>query len=257
MEGEVLDVEGQPRLLVTLQDLELAIQRLEDAIAAKPLELEALTRTRDAGQATLILRRKELEDLDKNRRRLESEITQEQYHLQRAQRKLLEIKTNKEYTAMLSEIETVKRQISAHEDTVLQFMELAETRKGELQALEGQLEQEELGLVEARRRNETQLAVLQESLAEKRDRREEAMRQVDRPLLELYLRLLSARKGLAVVGIKNGACQGCFLNIPPQLVQEVRRNDRVLTCSHCHRILYWAAEAHQPSPESGAPELVR
>jgi len=250
-------VADQLRLLVTLQELELSIQRLEEAIAAKPRELEALTKRRDAVQARLLTRSTELDEVDKQRRRLEAEITQEQYNLQKAQRKLLEIKTNKEYAAMLTEIELIKQKISGYEDTVLQGMELAESGKGELQDIERQRTQEELGLAEGRRKNEADLGILQQLLAEKRDGREAAIRQLDRPLVDLYLRLLSARKGLAVVAIKNGACQGCFLNIPPQLVQEVRRNDRVLTCSHCHRILYWSAEGDQSVPAAGASELAR
>ncbi len=250
-------MDGQLGWLVKLQEHEHAIQKGEEAIAAKPREIEPLARRRDEVRATLAERRKALEDFDRRRRQLESEITQEQYNLQKAQRKLLEVKTNKEYSAMLTEIETIKQKISAHEDAVLQLMELAEVGKEELQDLTRQAEEQELKLAEALRRNEAELAVLQEILAEKRHMREEAMRQVDRPLRELFVRLLSSRKGLAVVGIKNGACQGCFLNVPPQLVQEVRRNDRVLTCSHCQRILYWSAEIHQPPSESGAPELVR
>lgn len=257
MEREVREVEGQIDLLVTLQNVELAIQKVEETIAAKPREIEALTRRRDEALGALARGRKTLEDQDRERRRLEAEITQEQYNLQRAQRKLLDIKTNKEYTAMLTEVEAIKQKISAYEDTVLQLMELAEEHKDEIQEAERQVEQGELGLTEGRQRNEAELAVLQQHLAEKRQRREEAMGQVERPLLDLYLRLVNSRKGVAVVAIKNGTCEGCYLNVPPQLAQEVRRKDQVLTCSHCYRILYWNTESRQASAESGAPELVR
>ena len=80
---------------------------------------------------------------------------------------------------------------------------------------------------------------------------------MERPVLDLYRRLLTGRKGLAVVGIKNGTCQGCFLSLPPQLVQEVRRQDRILTCSHCQRILFWSGESMHTPSEPGASELVR
>ena len=250
-------MEGQLDLLVTLQNVELAIQRMEDAIAAKPREIEVLTRARDETLGALARRRKALEDQDRERRRLEAEITQEQYNLQRAQRKLLEIKTNKEYTAMLTETEGIKQKISGYEDTVLQLMELAEQHKEEIGEVQRHVEQEERNLTEGRQRNEAELVVLQQHLAERRQRREELMGQVERPALDLYLRLLKSRKGVAVVAIKNGTCQGCYLSVPPQLAQEVRRKDQVLTCSHCHRILYWSTESRQASAESGAPELVR
>jgi uncharacterized protein len=254
---EVIDVEGQLGLLVKLQELELAIKQFEAAISAKPHELDPLIYALDDARASAATHRKDLDNLDKQRRQLESTVTEEQFNLQKAQRKLLEVKTNKEYSAMVAEIEAFKRKISGHEDAVLHIMELTELRKQELQELERRVKEADQQLAEGRQRNESELAVLQDTVAGRRQAREAAMQQLERPVMDLYTRLLATRKGLAVVGIKNGTCQGCFLALPPQLMQEVRRNDRVLTCSHCQRILYWSGETlHVPSA-SGASELVR
>ena len=257
MGWEVVDVEGQLNLLVKLQEVELAIKQFEAAIAAKPHELDPLMRALDEARASATQHRKDLETLDKQRRQLEVAIAEEQNNLQKAQRKLLEVKTNKEYAAMLAEIEAFKQKISGREDAVLHVMELIDLRKQELQDLDQRVKGAEQMLTEGRRRNEQELSVLRDTLTERQRIREETGRHLERPVIDLYGRLLNSRKGLAVVGIKNGACQGCFLSLPPQLVQEVRRNDRVLTCSHCQRILYWSGEtSHMPS-ESGASELVR
>jgi predicted nucleic acid-binding Zn-ribbon protein len=250
-------VEGQLRSLVKLQELELAIRQFEAAIAAKPQELDPLMRALDDARVSVSTHRKDLETLDRQRRRLESAIAEEQSNLQKAQRKSLEVKTNKEYSAMVAEIEAFKQKISGHEDAVLHIMELSELRKQELQDLDRRVKEAEQTLAEAQRRNESELAVLQDTLAGRRQTRDEAMQQLERPVLDLYTRLLNSRKGLAVVGIKNGTCQGCFLALPPQLIQEVRRNDRVLTCSHCQRILHWSGETLNTPSESGASELVR
>jgi predicted nucleic acid-binding Zn-ribbon protein len=257
MGREVVDVEGQLRLLVKLQELELAIKQFEAAITAKPRELEPLIRALDGARASATKHRKDLENLDKQRRQLETAAAEEQYNLQKAQRKLLEVKTNKEYSAMVAEIEAFKQKISGHEDAVLQIMELTELRKQDLQDLDRRVKEAEQELAEGRRRCEAELAVLQDTLAGRQQTREAAVQQLDRPVMDLYMRLLNTRKGLAVVAIKDGACQGCFLTLPPQLIQEVRRNDRVLTCSHCQRILYWGGETLHTSSEAGASELVR
>jgi predicted nucleic acid-binding Zn-ribbon protein len=250
-------VEGQLRILVSLQQLEIAIKRFEDAIAAKPRELDPLTRARDDAQASAAKHRSELDNIDKQRRQLEAEITQEQFHLQRAQRKLLEVKTNKEYAAMVAEIEAFKGRISTHEDKVLHLMELTEGHRQQIHDLDQQVEQQQQQLAEGQRQNEAELAVLQKLLSERRQSRDEALQQLDRPVLDMYLRLLNSRKGVVVVGIKNSACEGCYLTLPPQLLQEVRRGDRVITCSHCQRILYWTREEQQSPSEMDASELVR
>lgn len=257
MGREVVDVEGQLHLLVKLQEVELAIKQFEAVIAAKPHELDPLMHVLDDARTSATSHRTELDSLDKQRRQLEAAIAEEQTNLQKAQRKLLEVKTNKEYAAMLSEIETFKQKISGHEDAVLHIMELSELRKQELQVLERRVNVAEQALTEGRQRNDRELSTLQEILVERQQIREETASQVERPALALYRRLINGRKGIAVVGIKNGTCQGCFLTLPPQLVQEVRRQDRILTCSHCQRILFWSGDTvHTPS-EPGASELVR
>ena len=86
---------GQLRLLVKLQELELAIKQFEAAIAAKPHELDPLTRALDDAGTSATTHRKDLEALDKQRRQLEAAVTEEQYNLQKAQRKLLEVKPTK------------------------------------------------------------------------------------------------------------------------------------------------------------------
>jgi predicted nucleic acid-binding Zn-ribbon protein len=254
--GEVVDVEGQLRTLVKLQELELAIKQFEATIAAKPQEIEPLVRALDDARSSARAQRQDLETLEKQRRQLESAVAEEQSNLQKAQRKLLEVKTNKEYSAMVVEIDTFKQKILGHEDAVLQLMELSEARKQELVDRDRQIQAAEQDLSEGQRRNELELAVLQETLAGRRQAREEAVQQLERPAVDLYTRLLNGRKGLAVVGIKNSACQGCFLTLPPQLIQEVRRKDRMLTCSHCQRILYWSGEMPSVPSEPGASELV-
>jgi len=257
MGREVVDVEGQLNLLVKLQEVEFAIKQFEAVIAAKPHELDPLMHVLDTTRASATNHRKDLEALDKQRRQLETAIAEEHANLQKAHRKLLDVKTNKEYAAMLAEIEAFKQQISGHEDAVLHLMELTDHRKQELQILDRQIEEAEQALTEGRRRNDQELSSLQDILAERQRLYEETARQVERPVLNLYRRLLNGRKGLAVVGIKNGTCQGCFLSLPPQLVQEVRRQYRILTCSHCQRILFWSGETMHTPSEPGASELVR
>ena len=191
MGREVVDVEDQIRILVRLQELELAIRRFEEAIAAKPRELDPLMRVLDDARASATQHRKDLEGLERQRRQLESTIVAEQSNLQKAQRKLLEVKTNKEYTATLAEIEAFKQKISEHEDRVLQLMEHIELRKQELQELDRQIVGEEQRLAECRQRNEAELVVLQHTLAERLQTRAEAMQRLSLArfrtnLLDLY-----------------------------------------------------------------------
>jgi hypothetical protein len=54
--------------------------------------------------------------------------------------------------------------------------------------------------------------------------------------------IFSRRGGLAVVEIRGGTCQGCHMNIPPQLFNLIQRNEQVIPCPNCQRILHWRPE---------------
>ena len=55
------------------------------------------------------------------------------------------------------------------------------------------------------------------------------------------------RRGLAMAPVKNGTCQGCNMNIPPQLYNVLQRGQTVETCPSCHRIIYWEEIMKDPA----------
>ena len=58
-------------------------------------------------------------------------------------------------------------------------------------------------------------------------------------LLKRYNKIKDFRDGVAVVPVKDGSCQGCFMSLMPQLFQEVRQNTEIYYCPHCNRIIYF------------------
>jgi predicted nucleic acid-binding Zn-ribbon protein len=75
-------------------------------------------------------------------------------------------------------------------------------------------------------------------------------RHVDARTLVIYEQLLRTRRGVAVAGMVNGHCMGCHVRLRPPVEQHVRRNDAIVQCESCQRILYYAppgaaAEAHE------------
>ena len=82
---------------------------------------------------------------------------------------------------------------------------------------------------------------------------QEHARLMDAKILARYSKLKTARKGFAVAQVRNGTCSGCRLQIPPQLVAEVKRGDELLNCSYCYRILYWEAPSDKSSWSEAPP----
>ena len=89
-------------------------------------------------------------------------------------------------------------------------------------------------------RLEAQVAELGQELTDLERQQKMVAEMVEKPLLARYNRLKTMRKGFAVAEVRDGACGGCRLQLPPQLVAEVRRGDELMDCSYCHRILFMA-----------------
>jgi predicted nucleic acid-binding Zn-ribbon protein len=88
-------------------------------------------------------------------------------------------------------------------------------------------------------RKEAELRQLRGRLSELQGARKGRSKDVESSLLQQYLRLLKSRAGLAVAPARDGSCEGCHVALTPQLYNEVRRNEEILTCERCGRILYW------------------
>jgi predicted nucleic acid-binding Zn-ribbon protein len=149
------------------------------------------------------------------------------------------VKTNKEYQAMLKEIDDTKKEISRNEDSALELMDKIEHLGGEVAELEKDL-------AEKRRKLEEDRKVVQREGDELKGRldRLEAIRQLVRErvtpeLLKKTDFLFHKQAGIAVSAVENGVCGVCHMNIPPQKFIELQRDEEILQCPHCHRFLYW------------------
>jgi predicted nucleic acid-binding Zn-ribbon protein len=177
--------------------------------------------------------------LEKERRQKEGRLNAEQEKIKRAEGRMFEVKTNKEYQALLSEIEAIKEATSQEEEEILQIMD-------EIDELKKKLSKREKEVAITLEKIEGERKLVQERIAKgdlglkrQTERREVLSKQLDSSLFKLYNMLKEKRQGVGVVNVKNETCQGCFVNIPPQMYIEVQRNSDLIRCPNCNRILYW------------------
>jgi predicted nucleic acid-binding Zn-ribbon protein len=164
--------------------------------------------------------------------------------------KLSHIKSNKEYTAALKEIDELKKTKFITEDKVIQAME--EIEEMEKKTSEHRRRQPELiAQFEKDKKNiERELATLDEELVGLDEKRKDLMQALDKDLLKRYNMLRERRGGLAISQVIAGVCQTCHMNIPPQKFNELIRGESLLTCPYCHRIIYWGEDEHFQKTES-------
>jgi len=152
---------------------------------------------------------------------------------------LMTVKTNREYSALLTEIESVKREKEELDDSTIQNMERIEAIAAEIQETRGRLE-EFLDQSKGQREELSgRIKTLEEKMAIENQKRDNLAVRIELPTLKLYERIMNSRNDRAVVPLRNGSCGGCFAEVPLQKVADIRKGDRLLTCDICGRILYY------------------
>ncbi len=229
----------QVRHLIEMQEIMSQAKRLEDEKRRIPLEGADVKGLFEEREAAFLAADQEFEELKRQRREKEREIEEERDKVEKAKAKLMSIKTNKEYYAMLKEIEGTRRTNSAREEELLSLLSKYEEsekrlseRKAELDEVTGKY-RERMAEVEAR------MGSFDEDIAKILDRKRQVALNLDAALVRRFEMIFERREGLAIIAARNYCCTGCHMNISPQLYNMLQRDDKILTCPNCNRILYY------------------
>jgi len=235
-------LDKQLELLINLQDLDLQIQQLEKKEAEIPLQIKELEREIEGYKHAYEAKVQALENLEKNRRKKERELEAKESGLAKLKDQLLSIKTNREYQALLHEIDNIKQEISQLEEEILLMIDESESEVKKVREMKLEMEgSQKLCRVRIEER-EQGLVSLRQHKSSLESSRETLRRQISPEWLKQYDKLRKSRGGLAVVSVKDGSCQGCCMSLMPQLFQEIKQNDQIYSCPHCHRIVYYNEE---------------
>ncbi len=225
--------------LIRLQEIDLKILEIERRKNELPDSLrqaeEALREKK--GRFEELSRR--LEELILKRRTEEEELEEEYQRLRKTQTRLMQIRGSREYQALLREIEEIKKANKQREENLLKLMEEQENLKKEEEVLRQEIEELEKRVAEERAHYEAQCQKLDQEKAGYLKEREALARAVPQNLLSRYEFIRERRGGLAIVAVENGTCEGCHMHIPPQLFNELQRDDRYYECPLCRRLIYY------------------
>ncbi|MFH1014744.1 MAG: C4-type zinc ribbon domain-containing protein [Nitrospirota bacterium] len=233
-----INVEEQLNILIKLQALDSQLYRLRKEREAKPKLIEELEVRRNEEQAAVKALEEKIRANQLKRKQKEMDLQSKEENVKKLSTQMYQIKTNKEYQAMQHEIEGLKADNSLLEDEILAFMDEADGLNKELAKERELFAEAEKRLAEDRKKIEGEIAVMDGEIANFESQRKELTAQVDKRVLSHYEKVLANREGLALVVVKNHACQGCFMNLPPQVINEVRMKDKIIACESCARILY-------------------
>ena len=238
--------------LLDLHHADLDLRRLDAELLSLPQKKAAIEEQIVKDRTALDAAKGALDALGKDRKKLELEVQDFEAKRSKYKGQLGEVKTNKEYSALLHEIENVDREIRAREDHILDAMEKMEGGLSKVKA-----EESAFKIVEATRRDEVkvidaEIQAAQGKRSEAAALREKKVGALRGELLSEYSRILKAR-GTALAEAKDGACCMCHVKLRPQVYVDVKHNDRIITCSSCSRIMYFNAPPPQGAIEAPLP----
>ena len=229
------------RTLIDLQVIDTRIAGLDALVAKLPREIAAIHAAVDEAKKAVDGAKAKLDAARKSQRAKEKDLEDNRVKRQKFEGQLYQVKTNKEYSAVLSEIEDVKQDKARIEEEILTLMETVERlaaevkeRDASLRARESEGRGEEAALVERLRGVEADLAMA-------RHERAALARELPPAVLADYDKILRHRGMAAAEVTKPNFCGGCRVTVTPQRLQELRQQNALIHCESCGRYLYWVA----------------
>jgi hypothetical protein len=230
--------------LFRLQELLLEIQRKTERKSRTPDHLthveaafeDARRRRREAGEKH--------EQAGARKSVLEEEITDLNEKLKKYQQQLPSVKTNREYGALLNELDAVKREIRMREDEILGLEENLAASSAEVAAHEASFSEEEAGYEEQMKEWRAEQAALAGEITAAEEATRTLEKTIDKTLLRRFRQIAGRRGGVALarvamVGPQTASCTSCHVRLRPQLLSDIRLSKEPIICDSCKRILYW------------------
>jgi len=228
--------------LIEVQEIDKEIQGIQRELDQLPEDLrateEVLTQLKEARAAHL----QKMEDLKAQHRDTETEMADMEEGIKKSRQRLMEIKSNIEYKAMLKEIAFKEDQRDQRETRIIEIMDRLEEEKRAVAAKDEEIQEQEAILTQKQQAVATQVAKLRGELAVQEAGRKKLRKGVPPQLLKRYEFIRERRNGTAVAPVREGVCMGCNMNILPQQFIDLQKGAEILECPHCRRILYWLGE---------------
>jgi uncharacterized protein len=231
---------NQISTLIRLEAIENERRIINSALEKVAQQYEILDVALESGTKGVSDAETHLADLKKSYRAAESDLQLSQSKIESSQEKLRAVKNNKEYQSILKEIDDMKKAGAKTEDMMLNDLEAIDGAKSEVASQkeayankeqEIEVQKAEIGTQE--KKNLKRLTQLDKKFAE-------ISKKLDEKLINTYNRVKQKQNGrAAIVAAKDSVCNGCHLNIPPQMYNELQRCDCLEFCPHCQRIIYW------------------
>ena len=227
--------------LISLQSIDSKILDIESLAGDLPQKVEKKEQAIKDMSDRLDAGSQRVDEIDKENRKLKSEIEDGEASLAKYKDQLFLVKSNKEYDALNNEIDHLKKTISESEEKYILLEEEKETllktkesNKSDIDTLNEILEKEKTRLDDALNESKAELEELNIN-------RKSIMNKIESSYLSQY-NTLKEVKGVGVAPLNGDCCGSCYSMLPPQMVVEIKSNNIIHSCPSCSVYSYWEKE---------------
>ncbi len=220
-----------------LRAVRTKLARSRRSVLFQENQLRTLQSTLEAKQEEIKMTRIQVD-------RLELELKERDASITKLRSQLNLARTNREYSAILTELNTAKADVAKLENQALELMKNLETDQAGCEEIQKQIEEQKARVEQVRTEAELKAAEYQKDIDAIQAEWEEAARQIPRDVLDLFVRVAETYEGEAMAAIEQSdenssySCGGCFMGIPAEMVNILTTKDEILRCPNCTRILY-------------------
>jgi predicted nucleic acid-binding Zn-ribbon protein len=230
-------VEEDIQLLIQIVKKDMEIKEKRKLLDAIPPRIKAIDREIKKMDESLNDTNRTIEKLDAEKRHIDQELKGHHAELAKKKEEQRQVKDNKMYRAIITEMEFINKKVDQAEERMLAILEEGEARRGEIRALTEKVNAERAALVAEKNKLETEAKSADDGLKILDDEKLRILPRLSESVRNLYMRIKTAKGDSGVANLVGDICQGCYSRVPPQKAVEVRRNDRILKCEVCGRIL--------------------
>jgi predicted nucleic acid-binding Zn-ribbon protein len=238
-------VNEQLKLLIGLQEIDSRIIEKKRLLKTFPGRLSSLEGSLKSAASLYEVHKQKYDSMKLKQRQKEKDLEEAQDRINKLKTRTSEIKDNKAYQAHLKEIEAKEKEIYNIENEIISIMEGMEAAGRGIKAEETKVNEEKKKVEEGKKTIEAEAEIIKSEMEEFNSRRNELRKSIEGDLYILYMNILDAAKGLAVTEARGEVCLGCNIQIPPQLFLELRKNEEIIHCPQCRRILYYKDDSNE------------
>ena len=238
--------------LIALQKLDTAADAARRSLSGEPEHEKTLEGRLETARQRVVVAKERVADNKTARGAIDKEVALHQGRLSKYREQAMAVKTNVEYHAIQKEIAHAQGEIKAHEDRMLERMIEADDLTAALKKAESDLAAEQKAVEADRKAMQAEHGVMQASIERITGERTAIVGALNKQVLLTFEQVSKKRNGIAVAEAKDGICTICHVRLRPQVFNTVRRNEEIVQCDSCNRILYFVAATAAATPDASA-----